>query len=95
MAPLTLLSPVCRLRKVFVAERCGLEPAPGPKNSQSCTIMGNSEKSWSLHYDKNASLRDTQAAADGSLAWRDALLSSGLQKLSAVPVPDDDEEMEE
>ena len=70
----------CRLRKIYIAERCSLDPAPGPKNSQSCQILGNSEKTWKLHYDIGCNSRDCQAASDSSVQWREAMLSSGARK---------------
>lgn len=75
---------MCSLRKIYIAERCSLEPAPGPKNSQSCQILGNSEKTWKTHYDIGCNSRDCQAAADSSLVWREAMLTSGRKKVVSL-----------
>ncbi len=75
---------MCRLRKIYIAERLSLEPAEGPKDSQAAAIMGNSESAWHKHYDPNASLRETQAASDSSVQWRQAMLQRGLQKAIAL-----------
>lgn len=77
-------NPFCRLRKIYIAERLSLEPADGPKDAQAAAIMGNSRSAWLKHYDPNASLRDTQAAADSSVMWRQAMLQRGMQKAIAL-----------
>ena len=74
----------CRLRKIFVDERLGLQPVAGPQHSQAAMIMGNSERAWTTHYDLNANMRGCQAAADASGEWRKAMLASGLRKKAAL-----------
>jgi len=86
---------VCRLRKIYISERCSLEPAPGPKNSQSCQILGNSERTWRTHYDIGCNSRDCQAASDSSVEWREAMLSSGRDKCGEPDIVVDLDSMEE
>lgn len=83
-APWQQRFPPYMLRHIFVNERSqGEGAAPGPSNTASAMVMGNSTQAWKSHYDVHFKEREAQAAVNDMAAWRSTLLKGGHNSSSS------------
>lgn len=80
--------PPSMCRHIFVDERRSDSRAQGPTDKGAAMAMGNSERAWDAHYEKQRHFhsRDCQAAVSAMDVWRDSLLGGGSTSKDAPGV---------